>query len=368
MGWYAGPFPLPGMVAKESFWGALGRTAAKSIVAVGVAAVAIFSALVLLAAMLSALDPPTDDATLDTSFVAGERSSDNVLLAVPVRGLILGEERDQGLFAATDVTYGYEVQRELELAAADDDVKGVVLELDTPGGTIYGSKAIADAVTAYRERTGRPVLAWVSGLSASGGVYAMSGATTILADHGTLTGSIGVIFGPITYYNGVIATDGGLLGGGVETSNGITEEYITAGRGKDLGNPFRPITDEERSTLQDGVDRSYGAFVDTVAEGRGLDRSTIIERIGALVYDEATAVDLGLVDEVANRDTAYARAAELSGLRPGGYQVARVERGSGSFLDAILGGVGLDRGTVPPCVQGAQLLAVQGAPPRTCGR
>ncbi|MPY94168.1 MAG: S49 family peptidase [Acidimicrobiia bacterium] len=367
-GWYAGPFPLPGMVAKESFWGALGRTAAKSVVAVGVAGAGIFCVVVLLAGVLAALNPPRDPDSLATDYVAGARGNGNHLLAVPVRGLILGEEQERGLFAPTDVTYGYEVQRELELAAEDNSVKGVILELDTPGGTIYGSRAIADAVATYRERTGRPVLAWVSGLAASGGMYAMSGASTILADHGTLVGSIGVIFGPITHYDQVVATDGGILGGGVETRNGITEEYITAGRGKDLGNPYRPMTEEERATLQQGVDRSYGDFVATVAEGRDLDRSAIVEQIGALVYDEATAVDLGLVDEVANRRTTYDRAAELAGLRPGNWQVKRVDRDSGSLLDALGARFGLEATPASPCVQGPQLLAVHGTPPRACGQ
>jgi protease-4 len=359
------------MVAKESFWGSLGRTAAKSLVAVAVVAVGIVGVLVLIGASLTALDPPGDEDTLDTSFVAGDRGNANHLLAVPVRGLILGERQDGGgLFAPTDVTYGYEVQRELELAAEDDDVKGVVLELDTPGGTIYGSRAIADAVAAYQERTGRPVLARVSGLAASGGVYAMSGATSIVADHGTLIGSIGVIFGPITFYDGVLATEGGILGGGVETRNGITEEYITAGRGKDLGNPYRPLTDEERTTLQQGVDVAYDQFVELVAEGRDLSPSTIREQVAALVYDEVTAMRLGLVDEVASRDAAYQRAADLAGLRAGNYQVRRVERSTGSLLEALGARAGLDLrpDTVAPCVHGPQLMAVHGEPPRLCGR
>lgn len=354
------------MVAKESFWGALGRTAAKSLVAVAVAGAAVFGALVLLGGVLAALNPPEDEDALETDFVAGERDSSNRLLAVPVRGLILGEEQQQGLFAPADVTYGYEVQRELELAAEDEDVKGVVLELDTPGGTIYGARAIADGMAAYRERTGRPVVAWVSGLSASGGVYAMSGADEVLADRGTLIGSVGVVFGPISFYDGVTAIDGGILGGGVETQGGITEEYITAGRGKDLGNPYRPLTAEERATLQQGVDRAYGDFVDAVATGRGLDPSTIIEQIGALVYDEDTAVDLGLVDEVANRASAYARVAELAGLRTGNWQVSRIDRSTGSFLDLLGARVGLGTAPAAPCVHGAQLLAVQGRPPRVC--
>ncbi|MEZ5232133.1 MAG: S49 family peptidase [Acidimicrobiales bacterium] len=273
--------PFQGLVARESIGRAVGRTVAKTLAAVVTFGVAVLGLILVIGVAISGVSTTAADSALPTTFVAGDEGNANKLLAVPVTGVILGEQTEEaGLFSAlTGVTYGYQVKADLEEAATRNDIKGVVLEMDTPGGTIFGSKAIADAVATYRERTGRPVLAHVRGLSASGGVYAMAGADSIVADHGTLVGSIGVIFGPINEYDNVIATEGGLLGGGVETTGGITEYYITAGTGKDLGNPYRPRTDDERKVLQQGVDNNYNALVQHVAAGRGIDEAAIRDKL-----------------------------------------------------------------------------------------
>jgi protease-4 len=282
------------------------------------------------------------------------------------------------LSALAGVTYGYDVKADLERAAdRRETIRGIVLELDTPGGTVVGSRAIADAVAAFRERTGRPVVAYVRGRSLSGGMYAMAGADRVVADHGTLVGSIGVVFGPLPRYRDVVAVDGGLLGGGVETTGGITEEYITAGRSKDIGNPYRDLTDEERRTLQRSVDVSYGQFVDHVAAGRSISAESIRGDLGALLFDEETARSKGLVDEVGNRDEAYALAAELAGLEPGNWQVVRRTRDGGGFFGLGARLTGLVRGEHPDastpvdpaavlCAGGPMLLAYHGPLPRAC--
>jgi protease-4 len=360
----------------------VGRTVAKTLAAVATFGVAVFGLFVVLAVLAAGLGGTSPGGgALPTSFVAGDEGNRNKLLAIPVTGIILGEdEDDDSLFASLqDVTYGYDVKADLEEAAERDDIKGVVLEMDTPGGTIFGSKAIADAVAAYRERTGRPVLAYVRGLSASGGVYAMAGADRIVADHGTLVGSIGVIFGPISHYDQVVATEGGLLGGGVETTGGITQEYITAGRSKDLGNPYRALTEEERAVLQTGVDNNYAQFVDHVATGRSIQASTVQTDLGALIFDEQTALEKRLIDEVGNRDRAYAAAADLARLGAGDWQVVRRDRGGGGLfgLGALFGSGTRspepdDAASAPAdvrrllCGRGPAMMAYYGALPAAC--
>ena len=129
-----------------------------------------------------------------TETVWGEATPTSRLIAVPVTGVILGGASDGATFGGS--TYGYEVADTIDALEADD-ADGLILELNTPGGTIYGSRAIADAVERYQERTGHQVMAHVQGMSASGGVYAMAGADQIVADHGSLVGSIGVVMGPV---------------------------------------------------------------------------------------------------------------------------------------------------------------------------
>ena len=264
-----------------------------------------------------------------TTFVTGDETADERILAVPVTGVILGEGDASGFdLLLGGVTYGQRVADVLAAAAEDDSIEAVVLEMDTPGGTVFGSEAIATAVDDYREATGKPVVAYVGGLSASGGMWAMAGADRIVAARGTSVGSIGVVAGPIFTYDDVVATDGGLVGGGVETRGGVTSEFFSAGEGKTLGDPFRPVTDREREVFQGQVDLLYGDFVDRVSETRGIEPAVIVDEIGAHLYTAQSAVELGLADELGGRDDAYGVAAELAGLEPDAFGVDRLGVGS----------------------------------------
>lgn len=345
--WYNGPLPIKGLVQRESTGAAIGRTAVKSLTALLVLGFGLFVLPILLFSVLAGIaaaagggggaSSDADSASFRTT-VEGEYDADITLAMVPVTGVILTQDRGDGggFFAVTNQTYGYTVKEVLADLAEDDDVDGIILEVDSPGGTVTGSKAIADGVAAYQEETGKPVVAFVSGFSASGGVYSMAGADEIYADHGTLIGSIGVIFGPFSYYDGVTAIDGGILGGGVTTENGVTVEYITAGRSKDFGNPYRPMTDEERSVLQEGVDDAYDEFVAHVAEGRDIPGAEIEKEMGALVFGEQQAVNNGLIDGIADRDATYELAAKAAGLEDGQtWRIERVESGPPSFFGSL---------------------------------
>ncbi|MCO5202846.1 MAG: S49 family peptidase [Chloroflexi bacterium] len=332
--WYTGPYPPPGIgPAGESTWRMIWRTALKSTVAAGCFGVASIIALVIpLIVLIAIIGAAAGDDGDDYTFAYGDEGNRNKLLSVPVRGVILGEEPDgSSIFGSLGVVYGYSIKETLREAADDSSIDGIILELETPGGTIFGSQAIADGVREYQERTGKPVLAFVAGISASGGMYSMAGADLILADHGSLLGSIGVTMGAFEYWDGLIATEGGLFGGGVTTSDGIEFQPITAGRGKDMGAPYRRLTDEERRILQQGVDNAYTDFVRLVSEGRGIPEADLREKIGALVYDNKTAQDLGLIDGTANRQQAYAEAARLAGLEGDNWQVVREKGGAGIF-------------------------------------
>lgn len=268
----------------------------------------------------------------------GARESRNKLLSIRVEGVILGvppRDRSAVFFMPEGFTYGYDVQHQLDEAAKKNDVKGILLHLQTPGGTIFGSRAIDEGVRRYQEKTKKPVVAYIEGLSASGGVMAMVGATRIYADHGSLIGSIGVLGPQLLFYNKPVATDGGLLGSGIVTQEGIEHTIISAGRGKDLGNPFRRATDEEIATLTRGVEAEYDAFVEHVATRRKIEPSTIRDRMGAMVFDNATAQQYGLIDGTASRDEAIARLADLAKV-PKDFQVVRPQEGEAGMLRRLL--------------------------------
>ncbi len=369
--WYSGPYPPPG--AREGTWTMIWRTGVKAIVAAGCFGVtlgfALFLPLLILAAFLASSDSGGDDV------VYGEPSAQKRILSIPVTGVILGEELEPaGIFGLPGVVYGYDIREKLRDAAEDDDIAAVILEFETPGGTIFGSRAIAEGIREYRERTGRPVVAFVAGLSASGGMYAMAPADLIIADYGSLIGSIGVTMGAFEYWDGLYAIDGGLFGGGVTTRDGIVFQPIIAGRSKDVGAPYRPLTDEEKRLLQQAVENEYAEFVAHVAAARGIPESTIRDQLGAMVFDNRTAQQAGLIDDTADRFTAYERAASLAGLESGAFKVVR-EPGSPSFFNALLGRLGLRSrppepaaaaGPVRICFPAHTILAYYGDPVALC--
>lgn len=262
----------------------------------------------------------------------GSPTAPNTIRAVRIAGPILAGAEDG--VALTAATYGYEVADVIDgLDAAD--AAGLLLIINTPGGTVNGSRAIADAVARYQERTGKKVAVHVQGMSASGGMYAMAGADEIMADHGSLIGSIGVIYGPFSRYRDVVAITGNAFESGVVTEGGITQEYLTQGRDKDFGNPFRDMTAEEREVMTTSMANLYNDFVAAVSTGRGIPEQTIRDDLGAHIFDPKTAIAKGLIDAELGIDEAYRRTAELAGVDPA--QTRIVTATTPGLLEQLLG-------------------------------
>lgn len=287
--------------------------------------------------------------------VWGKDAATSTMRAIPVRGAILTHGGDG--FTLDGGTYGYEVADVLD-GLDKGAVGAVILIMDTPGGSVTGSKAISDAVDRYRERTDNKVFAFVEGMSASGGMYAMAGADEVVADHGSVTGSVGVIMGPLYRYRDV--TESGSLLTGSVTAREITADYITAGRGKDAGQPFRDLTPEERAGLQAIADSMYGDFVDHVATKRGIDRDRIINEFGAGIFANDKAQEIGYIDAEMGRDEAMRHFAEVAGLDPARTKV--IQAMAPSFIDSLLGVEARPLGVAPA----AQPIA--GQPARATAR
>ncbi|MCL1838003.1 MAG: S49 family peptidase [Propionibacteriaceae bacterium] len=262
----------------------------------------------------------------------GDYTAANTVRAININGTIMADARDGT--TSFGGTYGYEIADIIDQIKAEDSA-GLLLVLNTPGGSINGSWAIAEAVTRYQERTGHKVVAIVQGMSASGGMLAMAGVDQIIADYGSIVGSIGVIMGPFEYYDQVTSIDGGLLNGGVTASGGITQEYITQGWGKDAGNPFRKLTTDERAMLTNLIASDYQKFVAHVAAGRKLSTETITNDFGASLFSGDDAVKNGLIDAVMGRNEAFSAAATTMGLNPADTRF--IAPAMPSFIDQLLG-------------------------------
>lgn len=334
--------PQPSIKNREagvSFFVEIARFAVKSLIVVAMiflATLAIMAAFVVGGSGDGGGDGFSDEnysqAESFTRVIRGalNEEEDNKLAIVPVTGLIdslsTTDTNPAGWFSNDFVTYGYSVKEMLADIGEDESIKGVLLLMNTPGGTINGSKAIADGVSAYQQATGKPVYAYVQSISASGGMWSMAGADRIIADEGSLVGSIGVILGNLLYYDDPVAVDQGILFGGVETRGGIKSTTLAAGDGKDFGNPYRQPSEKELAAIQANLDDLYDLFREHVAEQRGLSDEDIRD-LGAMVYSPRRAQAFGLVDEVADFDAALAALAEQAGL---GEDFAAVQR---SFAD-----------------------------------
>jgi protease-4 len=273
---------------------------------------------------------------LETSHVYGSKDAQDKLLQLPIEGIILGDRSDLGDFSSFlfgGITYASDIEKYLQLASKDKDIEGVVLGINSPGGTVVGSERIAKAVREYRMETQKPVYGHISGLGASGAYWVGMETDELSATVGSSVGSIGVIMGEVLYYDEPTALSSD-LGGGVVTENGIESYFFSAGKGKDFGNPFRRPTQEEIQIYQQMLENEYGRFVSLVSQARGINKEQIRNEIGAFVYDVASAKENGLVDEESTRKEAYGRLAESAGIS-NGYEV--IEVASPGFWDSILG-------------------------------
>ncbi len=180
----------------------------------------------------------------------------------------------------------------------DDDVKAIVLRVDSPGGAVAPSQEIHDAIERIKAK--KKVVVSMGGLAASGGYYISAPADRIFAEPGTLTGSIGVIF---MHFN---------VRGLLEWAK-VEETTLKSGKYKDTLSPFRPIHETDREEIQNISDDVYAQFVQAVAQGRGLPEARVREIAEGRIYTGKRAKELKLVDELGGLDDAIAAAWGLAG-------------------------------------------------------
>ncbi len=194
------------------------------------------------------------------------------------------------------------VVRELNDHRENPTVRAVVLRVNSPGGVVAPTQEIYAAILRVR-KNGKPVVASLGSVAASGGYYVATAADRIYANPGTLTGSIGVIM--------QMANLEGLL-----KKVGVEYVVVKAGQYKDIGSIARAMTPEERRMLQALLDDVYNQFVDAVATGRKLDKATVESFADGRIVSGQQAKQLKMVDDLGGLDEAIEAAARLAGLPP----------------------------------------------------
>lgn len=193
------------------------------------------------------------------------------------------------------------IVRKIQDAAARDDIKALVLRIDSPGGTVAATQEIFDEVMNFR-KSGKIVVASMGDIAASGGYYIAAGADKIMANPGTLTGSVGVIFELMQAQE-------------LFKKIGVKIETVKSGKYKDTGSLSREMTAEERALLQGIINDAYEQFVSAISKGRGTPREKVLEFADGRIFTGAQAKAAGIIDELGNRNDAVALAGKLAGIK-----------------------------------------------------
>lgn len=207
------------------------------------------------------------------------------------------------------------------------DVKAILLRVDSPGGGVAASQEIYEEVKRTKEK-GKPIVVSMGAVAASGGYYVSCPADKIVANRGTITGSIGVIsqflrFDPLM------------------RKIGIEANTIKSGKFKDTGNPFREMTQEDRKYFQNLIDDVHRQFIKVVEEERSMDHKTVVQYADGRVFTGEQALEAGLVDTLGTYEDAIRIAAEMGGIKgePG---IVKEEKRKRRLFDLLFGESKLD--------------------------
>ncbi len=249
-----------------------------------------------------------------------------VLAAIAVLGGGLGERPLYGNAVGVVelrgvIQDGADMVEALERFRTNDSTVAVVLRIDSPGGAVAPAQEIYDEVWRVRER--KPVIASLGSVAASGGYYVAAAANQIIADPGTITGSIGAIMS-VPYY------------APLADKVGFSEETVKSGRFKDTGHPLRKLTPDEHTLLQNMVDDVLAQFVEAVAKGRGMKPAQVRTLADGRIYSGTQALAAGLIDRLGGLESAT-RLAWEEAKQPGEPRVWRVRPRRLPWLAQLLG-------------------------------
>lgn len=275
-------------------------------------------------------------------FVTGDPSADDKVAVIYLNGVISyqmdGHASQEGMVG--------DIKEQLQQALNDDDVKAIILRINSPGGEVVASDAIYRALAAARDE--KTIVASIETVGASGAYYAALGCSHIMANDLTVTGSIGVIMNTFSF--------GDLMG-----KVGIKAHTFKSGNFKDILNPSREPTEEEQEIVRGLIMEVYKKFVGIVAEERGMTEADLQSKnlVDGRIFSGANASELGLVDDVGDFDDAVDTAMSMAGISE-----ARVVRYQAPFNLAHIFGmrapaktaqVQINLGPQPPSLEAGKL-------------
>ncbi|GHT39704.1 hypothetical protein FACS189437_03820 [Bacteroidia bacterium] len=219
---------------------------------------------------------------------------------IKVRGVISEPQRP---VSWGDAAGASALAKKIRSTADKNNVKAIILDINSPGGTVAAVQDIYNAIIYAREKKNKNVVALFRDVAASGGYYIAAACDKIVAQPGTLTGSIGVIIQTSNFE-------------GLMDKVGVKFSSIKSGKLKDMGSSFRPMTEEERALFQDLINDSYDQFFEAVKNGRqNIPPETLKDYADGRIFTGRRALELGLIDELGGEEEALQIAGDLAGLK-----------------------------------------------------
>ncbi len=222
------------------------------------------------------------------------------------------------------ITSSEEFNRQIKKYREDNSIRAILVRIDSPGGGVVASQEMYEEVRKARE-SGKPVVVSMGGLAASGGYYVACGGSRLVANRGTLTGSIGVISEFLQVRQAL-------------DKLGIDVKIIKAGRLKDAGTPTRPMTTLDERYFQSLMDEVHRQFIGVVRDERKLPEEKVVELADGRVFTGEEAMKEGLVDTLGTYEEAVSIAAQMAGIK--GEPTLVRERKRVTVWNSIFGDVG----------------------------
>ncbi|MCX7839165.1 MAG: signal peptide peptidase SppA [Anaerolineae bacterium] len=257
----------------------------------------LFNALLMLGVLACGLPIILCFAVTYAASVPPPRPAGDAVAIVYVEGPIITGDSE---FSSEGVALSGTIVNHLHSVKTNESIKAVVLRVDSPGGSVIASREIYDAVMQVRA-SGKPVVASLGEIAASGGYYIVAGADVIYAHPATLTGSIGVI----SVFRSIE---------GLSEKIGVKFTVIKSGPHKDETFGYRDLTAEERAIWQTLINEVYEDFVSVVAHGRNLTPERVRQLGDGRVYTGRQAQAVGLVNDLGDLEDAVKTAASLAGM------------------------------------------------------
>ncbi len=268
---------------------------------------------------------------------AGDVNSHNKIAVLKLVGPILNEPSiisDYKLFNNINIIYVNKIKKILN-ELESEKIKGLIISINSPGGSVSASFNLYNLFNQFKIKNNIPLFFHANELMASGAYWAALSGNKIFANYGSLIGSIGVKVPDWIYFDEPLVISSGLLGNSVATKNGIKKYSNIAGNSKDIYDPFRPPTKNEKIDLHNAVQNIYDDFVNKVSSSRKIERNTILNDIGAMIYDTKSAKEKFLIDDTVTLERVIKTMVE--NLNFDNFQVIEKENFKSGLLENIIG-------------------------------